>query len=456
MISLLFLTTLIFLNCLGIVEHFMKQNAIERYFGIDGTNTTLKTEILAGLTTFLTMAYIIFVNPNILAQAGMDKNAVFVATCLASALGCFLMGFLARLPVALAPGMGLNAFFTYTVVLEMGQTWQTALGAVFLSGCIFVLISLFRVREWVINAIPETLKQGIVAGIGAFLAFIALKEAQIIVASNATFVTLGDLTQFAPAMAILSFFLIVVFIQRKMSSAVILAILIVTMISLAAGQTSYQGLVSMPPSIAPTFMQLDIKSAFDVGMISVIFAFLFVDLFDTSGTLIGVTKKAGLIQADGKIPNMGKALIADSTATITGTMLGTSSVTSFVESSAGVAVGGRTGLVAVVVGVLFLVALFFAPLASVIPSYATAGAIFYVSVLMLFTLRDIHWDDLTEAAPVAVVLLLTPLSFSIADGISLGFITYTAAKVLSGRHKEINVAVWVMTLIFLGKIVFLS
>lgn len=434
----------------------MKQNAIERYFGIDGTNTTLKTEILAGLTTFLTMAYIIFVNPNILAQAGMDKNAVFVATCLASALGCFLMGFLARLPVALAPGMGLNAFFTYTVVLEMGQTWQTALGAVFLSGCIFVLISLFRVREWVINAIPETLKQGIVAGIGAFLAFIALKEAQIIVASNATFVTLGDLTQFAPAMAILSFFLIVVFIQRKMSSAVILAILIVTMISLAAGQTSYQGLVSMPPSIAPTFMQLDIKSAFDVGMISVIFAFLFVDLFDTSGTLIGVTKKAGLIQADGKIPNMGKALIADSTATITGTMLGTSSVTSFVESSAGVAVGGRTGLVAVVVGVLFLVALFFAPLASVIPSYATAGAIFYVSVLMLFTLRDIHWDDLTEAAPVAVVLLLTPLSFSIADGISLGFITYTAAKVLSGRHKEINVAVWVMTLIFLGKIVFLS
>lgn len=434
----------------------MKQNAIERYFGIDGTNTTLKTEILAGLTTFLTMAYIIFVNPNILAQAGMDKNAVFVATCLASALGCFLMGFLARLPVALAPGMGLNAFFTYTVVLEMGQTWQTALGAVFLSGCIFVLISLFRVREWVINAIPETLKQGIVAGIGAFLAFIALKEAQIIVASNATFVTLGDLTQFAPAMAILSFFLIVVFIQRKMSSAVILAILIVTMISLTAGQTSYQGLVSMPPSIAPTFMQLDIKSAFDVGMISVIFAFLFVDLFDTSGTLIGVTKKAGLIQADGKIPNMGKALIADSTATITGTMLGTSSVTSFVESSAGVAVGGRTGLVAVVVGVLFLVALFFAPLASVIPSYATAGAIFYVSVLMLFTLRDIHWDDLTEAAPVAVVLLLTPLSFSIADGISLGFITYTAAKVLSGRHKEINVAVWVMTLIFLGKIVFLS
>lgn len=432
------------------------QNAICRYFGIDGKNTTLKTEILAGVTTFLTMAYIVFVNPNILAKAGMDKDAVFVATCLASALGCFIMGFLARLPVALAPGMGLNAFFTYTVVLEMGQTWQTALGAVFLSGCIFILISLFRVREWVINAIPETLKQGIVAGIGAFLAFIALKEAHIIIASPATFVKLGDLTQFAPSMAILSFFLIVVFIQRKMSGAVILAILAVTLISLMAGQTSYQGLVSMPPSIRPTLMQLDIASAFDVGMISVIFAFLFVDLFDTSGTLIGVTKKAGLVGDDGQIPNMGKALLADSGATITGTLLGTSSVTSFVESSAGVAVGGRTGLVAVVVGVLFLLALFFAPLAGMIPSYATAGAIFYVSVLMLFTLKDIDWDDLTESAPVAVVLLLTPLSFSIADGITLGFITYTTAKVLSGRHKEVGVAVWVMTVVLLSKIIFLK
>lgn len=431
-------------------------NAIERYFGIDNKTTTLKTEILAGLTTFLTMAYIIFVNPNILAQAGMDKGAVFVATCLASAVGCFIMGFLARLPVALAPGMGLNAFFTYTVVLEMGQTWQTALGAVFLSGCIFVLISLFKIREWVINAIPDTLKQGIVAGIGAFLAFIALKEAQIIVASPATFVKLGDLTQLAPSMAILSFFLIVVFAQKKMSAGIILAILAVTLMSLLFGNVSYHGLVSLPPSIEPTLMQLDIAGALDVGMISVIFAFLFVDMFDTSGTLIGVTKKAGLIGEDGKIPNMGKALLADSTATITGTMLGTSSVTSFVESSAGVAAGGRTGLVAVVVGVLFLLALFFAPLAGMIPNYATAGAIFYVSVLMLFTLRDINWDDLTEAAPVAVVLLLTPLSFSIADGIALGFITYAAAKLLSGRYREISIAVWVMAVIFLLKLIFLS
>ena len=431
-------------------------NVIERYFGIDGRNTTIKTEILAGLTTFLTMAYIIFVNPDMLAKAGMDKGAVFVATCLASALGCFLMGLIARLPVALAPGMGLNAFFTFTVVLGMGKSWQVALGAVFISGLLFVLISAFKLREWIINAIPYTLKQGIVAGIGAFLAFIALKSSGIIVASPATFVTMGKLTDFGPAMAILSFFLIVVFVQRKVPAAVMLSILIVTVISLLAGETHYSGIVSMPPSIAPTFMQLDIAGALDVSMVSVIFAFLFVVLFDTSGTLIGVTKKAGLMSTDGQIPNLGKALFADSTAAVAGSLLGTSSVTSYVESTAGVAAGGRTGLTAIVVSVLFLLALFFAPLAGMIPAYATAGAIFYVAVLMLFTLREIDWDDLTEASPVAVVLLLTPLTFSIADGIALGFITYTIAKLVSGRYKEVSPAVWVLTVILLAKLVFLS
>ena len=431
-------------------------NVIERYFGIDGRNTTIKTEILAGLTTFLTMAYIIFVNPDMLAKAGMDKGAVFVATCLASALGCFLMGLIARLPVALAPGMGLNAFFTFTVVLGMGKSWQVALGAVFISGLLFVLISAFKLREWIINAIPYTLKQGIVAGIGAFLAFIALKSSGIIVASPATFVTMGKLTDFGPAMAILSFFLIVVFVQRKVPAAVMLSILIVTVISLLAGESHYSGIVSMPPSIAPTFMQLDIAGALDVSMVSVIFAFLFVVLFDTSGTLIGVTKKAGLMSTDGQIPNLGKALFADSTAAVAGSLLGTSSVTSYVESTAGVTAGGRTGLTAIVVGVLFLLALFFAPLAGMIPAYATAGAIFYVAVLMLFTLREIDWDDLTEASPVAVVLLLTPLTFSIADGIALGFITYTIAKLVSGRYKEVSPAVWVLTAILLAKLIFLS
>lgn len=430
-------------------------DAIKRYFKIDEHNTTIKTEVLAGLTTFLTMVYIIFVNPSMLAQAGMDSGAVFVATCLASAIGCILMGTIAKLPVALAPGMGLNAFFTFTVVLGMGKSWQVALGAVFISGLLFVLISIFKLREWVINAIPYTLKQGIVAGIGAFLAFIALKNANIIVANPATFVSMGNITDFAPAMAILSFFLIVVFVQRKINSAVMLSILIVTMISLIAGDTQYNGIVSVPPSIAPTFMQLDIAGALDVGMISVIFAFLFVVLFDTSGTLIGVTKKAGLMKNDGEIPNLGKALFADSTSAVAGAVLGTSSVTSYVESTAGVSVGGRTGLTAVVTGLLFLLALFFAPLAGMIPAYATSGAIFYVSVLMLFTLREIDWDDLTESSPVAVVLLLTPLTFSIADGIALGFITYTIGKVVSGRYKEVSIAVWVLTVILLAKFIFL-
>ena len=430
-------------------------NAIERYFGIDGQNTTVRTEILAGITTFLTMAYIIFVNPNILADAGMDSGAVFVATCLAAALGCFIMGIYARLPVALAPGMGLNAFFTYGVVLGMGYTWQTALGAVFLSGCIFVLLSLFKIREWVINAIPNSLKQGIVAGIGAFLAFIALKSSGIIVANEATFVSLGDLQQFSPMMAALGFFMIIGLVYRNIPGAVTIGILAVTVIAVLAGQVTFSGVMSMTPPIAPTFMQLDIAGAFDIAMISVIFAFLFVDLFDTSGTLIGVTSKAGLVNEKGDIRNLDKALLADSTATVAGSLLGTSSTTSFVESTAGVAAGGRTGLMAVTVGVLFLLSIFFAPLAGMIPAYATAGAIFYVSVLMLYTLKDIDWEDLTEAAPVAVVLLLTPLTYSIADGISLGFITYTVVKVLTGKFNQVSPAVWVLTIILLGKIVFL-
>lgn len=430
-------------------------NAIERYFGINGENTTVKTEILAGLTTFLTMAYIIFVNPNVLAEAGMDKGAVFVATCLAAAIGCFIMGIYARLPVALAPGMGLNAFFTYGVVLGMGYTWQTALGAVFLSGCIFVLLSLFKIREVIINAIPMCLKQGVVAGIGAFLAFISLQSSGVIVNNDATLVGLGDMTRFSPAMAALGFIVILAFSYRKIPGAVTIGILLVALISLLTGHTQFSGILSAPPSIAPTLMQLDVAGAFDVGMISVIFAFLFVDLFDTAGTLIATTSQAGLIGKDGKIPNMGKALLADSTATVAGTLLGTSSTTSYIESVSGIATGGRTGLMAVTVGVMFLLSTFFAPLAGMIPAYATAGAIFYVAVLMMSTLKDIAWSDLTEAAPVVVVLLFTPLSYSVADGIALGFITFTAIKLLTGRYAEVSIPVWILTLVLLSKIIFL-
>ncbi len=430
-------------------------NAIERYFGINGQNTTIKTEVLAGVTTFLTMAYIIFVNPNVLADAGMDKGAVFVATCLAAAVGCFIMGIYARLPVALAPGMGLNAFFTYGVVLGMGYAWQTALGAVFLSGCIFILLSLFKIRELIINSIPDSIKQGVVAGIGAFLAFISLQTAGVIVNNDATLVGLGDMTAFSPAMAALGFLVIVGLSHKKIPGAVTIGILLVALISLITGNTQFTGIISAPPPIAPTLMQLDIAGAFDVAMISVIFAFLFVDLFDTAGTLIATTSQAGLIGKDGKIPNMGKALLADSSATVAGTLLGTSSTTSFVESVSGIAAGGRTGLVAVTVGVLFLLSMFFAPLAGMIPGYATAGAIFYVAVLMMGTLKDVDWLDLTEAAPVVVVLLFTPLTYSIADGIALGFITFAAIKVVAGKFSDVSIPVWILTAVLLAKIVFI-
>ena len=430
-------------------------NAIERYFGINGENTTIKTEILAGVTTFLTMAYIIFVNPNVLADAGMDKGAVFVATCLAAAVGCFIMGIYARLPVALAPGMGLNAFFTYGVVLGMGYSWQTALGAVFLSGCIFILLSLFKIRELIINSIPDSIKQGVVAGIGAFLAFISLQTAGVIVNNDATLVGLGDMTAFSPAMAALGFIVIVGLSHKKIPGAVTIGILLVALISLITGNTQFTGIISAPPPIAPTLMQLDIAGAFDVAMISVIFAFLFVDLFDTAGTLIATTSQAGLIGKDGKIPNMGKALLADSSATVAGTLLGTSSTTSFVESVSGIAAGGRTGLVAVTVGVLFLLSMFFAPLAGMIPGYATAGAIFYVAVLMMGTLKDVDWLDLTEAAPVVVVLLFTPLTYSIADGIALGFITFAAIKVVAGKFSDVSIPVWILTAVLIAKIVFI-
>ena len=430
-------------------------NAIERYFGIDGQNTTIKTEILAGVTTFLTMAYIIFVNPNVLADAGMDKGAVFVATCLAAAIGCFIMGIYARLPVALAPGMGLNAFFTYGVVLGMGYAWQTALGAVFLSGCIFILLSLFKIREIIINSIPDSIKQGVVAGIGAFLAFISLQTAGVIVNNDATLVGLGDMTSFSPAMAALGFIVIVGLSHKRVPGAVTIGILLVAAISLITGNTQFTGIISAPPSIAPTLMQLDIAGAFDVAMISVIFAFLFVDLFDTAGTLIATTTQAGLIGKDGKIPNMGKALLADSTATVAGTLLGTSSTTSYIESVSGIASGGRTGLMAVTVGVLFLLSVFFSPLAGMIPGYATAGAIFYVAVLMMETLKDVKWNDLTEAAPVVVVLLFTPLTYSVADGIALGFITFTAIKVVAGKFSDISIPVWLLTAVLLAKIVFI-
>lgn len=432
------------------------RGALDRYFKLGEHNTDVKTEIIAGITTFLTMAYIIFVNPSILSEAGMDYGAVFVATCLAAAIGCLVMGLWANYPVALAPGMGLNAFFTYGVVLGMGHTWQVALGGVFLSGVTFFLLSIFRIREWIINAIPMTLRLGIAAGIGLFLGMIALKNAGIVVDNPATLVGVGDLSQPAPLYALGGFFLITALAHLRVTGAVMIGILGVTILAMLLGHNEFAGVVSMPPSIAPTILQLDISGALDVGMISVVFAFLFVDLFDTSGTLVGVAHRGGLLDKDGKLPRLGRALMADSTATMAGAALGTSTTTSYVESTAGIAAGGRTGLTAVVVAVLFLCGLFFSPLAGSIPPYATAGALLYVAALMTGSLAHVDWDDATEAAPVMIAALAMPLTFSIAEGIALGFVSYVAIKALSGRFRDLNSAVVILGILFAFKLIFID
>lgn len=430
---------------------------LNRLFALNAHNTTVRTEFIAGLTTFLTMAYIIFVNPSMLAQAGMDKGAVFVATCLAAAAGCFIMGFIANLPVALAPGMGLNAFFTFTVVLGMGRTWQEALGAVFLSGLLFILVSLFKIREWLINAIPNTLKKAIAAGIGGFLMLIAFKQSGIIVDNPATLVSLGNLTHYTEAMTFFCFFLIVVLEYRRIPAGVLIAILVTTMLSIAFGRSpALTSIVSAPPSLAPTFMQMDIMGALNISMLSVIFAFFFVDLFDTAGTLVGVTNRAGLSTPEGNIPNLKRALLADSGATIVGAAFGTSNTTSYIESASGVAAGGRTGLTAIVVGILFLCAIFFSPLAGVVPIEATSGAILYVSILMMYALGDIDWSDVSEAAPSAITVMGMMLSYSIADGISLGFIAYTVIKSLTGKINQVTIGVWVITITLVLRLIMMA
>ncbi|WP_220814598.1 NCS2 family permease [Pseudomonas paralcaligenes] len=427
---------------------------LEKLFQLKAHDTNVRTEILAGLTTFLTMAYILFVNPAILGETGMDKGAVFVATCLAAAIGSAVMGLIANYPIALAPGMGLNAFFTYTVVLHMGYTWQTALGAVFISATLFFLLSIFRIREWIVNSIPLPLRSAIAAGIGLFLALIALKEAGLVVDNPATLVGLGDLTAPGPLLAVLGFFLIVALEARRVTGAVMIGILAITALAIALGVTPFGGVVSMPPSLAPTFLQLDIAGAFEVGMISVIFAFLFVDLFDNTGTLIGVAKRAGLMSKDGHLPKMGRALIADSTAAMGGSLLGTSTTTSYIESASGVAAGGRTGLTAIVVAVLFLLALFFAPLAGTVPAFATAPALLFVAVLMTSGLAEIDWDDITVAAPVVITALAMPLTFSIANGIAFGFIAWVLIKALAGRFRDLNPALVILAAIFVVKFAF--
>jgi AGZA family xanthine/uracil permease-like MFS transporter len=424
---------------------------LNTYFKISEHNSTIRTEVLAGLTTFLTMGYIIFVNPDILSQAGIDHNAAFVATCLAAALGTFLMGVVANYPIGLAPGMGVNAFFTYTVVLGEGYSWQVALGAVFIAGLLFLILSLLPIRVWIINAIPRSQKMAIAAGIGLFLAIIALQKMAIIVDHPATLVTLGNITKPAVLLSIFCFLIIVTLEIRKIPGAIIIGIFATTIIGVMLDISQFGGVMSIPPSLAPTFAELDIAGAFNLGMISIILAFLFVHMFDTAGTLVTVANSAGLLDKDGKLPRLNKALLADSASMLAGSVIGTSPVTSFIESTSGVKAGGRTGLTAVVVALLFLASLFFAPLVGSVPSYATFPVLLFVASLMMRNITQIDWEDMTEYVPAVITMTLMPLSYSIADGIGFGIITYALLKILSGRMDKTHIPVLMLAVVFISK-----
>ncbi|MEP4149410.1 MAG: NCS2 family permease [Halioglobus sp.] len=430
------------------------QALLERLFKLEEHETRASTEVLAGITTFITMAYIIFVNPQMMASAGMDLGASFAATCLAAALACVFMGLYANWPVGLAPGMGLNAFFTYTVVGEMGYSWQVALGAVFIAGVLFVIMSVTRLRAWMLNSIPRDLRLAMGAGVGLFIGFIGLKSGGLITENPATLLSLGDLTQPEPLLAALGFTLIAGLSVRQVPGAIMLGVLIITVLSLLTGMVEYQGIIAPPPSIAPTLMQLDIAGAFEVGMVSVIIAILFVNLFDTAGTLLGVATRANLVNEQGEIQNMDKALQADSSSSVVGALFGCAPVTSYVESAAGVAAGGRTGLTAVTVGILFLLAMFFSPLAGMVPAYATAGALIYVALLMMSGMQGLDYEDATELIPSLLTIIMIPLSFSIANGIAVGFISYVAIKIIAGRSGDVTFGAWFLAVIFLAKFAF--
>ena len=427
----------------------------ERFFGLAQRGTDVRTELTAGATTFLTMAYIAFVNPQILSDAGMPFDAVFVATCLAAAFSTLVMGLYANYPIALAPGMGLNAFFAYGVVLGLGHTWEVALGAVFVSGVLFLVLSVLPVRRWIVEAIPQGLKLAIAAGIGLFLGVIALKNAGIIQASEATLVTTGELMAPGPVLSLLGFCAIVALAARRVPGAALIGMLGVAAAGLLLGVSEWKGVASLPPDPTPTLLALDIAGALQAGMIAVVLTFLIVDLFDTAGTLIGVAHQAKLLDDRGKLPRIERALIADSTGTVGGALLGTSPVTSYIESAAGASAGGRTGLTAVTVAVLFLACLFFAPLAGSIPDYATASAILYVACLMARPLVDVNWRDVTESAAAIITVIAIPLTFSIADGIGIGFLTYVLIKVMAGRQRECSPMLIAVALLFAMKFAWL-
>jgi len=428
---------------------------LEKIFHLESHNTSIKQEFLAGFTTFITMAYIIFVNPQMMASSGMDQGASFVGTCIAAAIACFAMGVYSNWPVGLAPGMGLNAFFTYTVVGEMGYSWEVALGAVFLAGILFVIMSITPLRKWMLDSIPLNLRIAMGSGVGLFIGFIGLKSGGIIVSNNATFLSLGNFLEIETLLSGLGFLLIAILAVRNVSGAIIIGVLSVTLLGVLLNLVQFQGFVAYPPDVSPIFMQLDILGALDLAMISVIMSFLFVNLFDTAGTLMGVATRAKLIDETGEVINLEKALKADSSSSVIGSFLGCAPVTSYVESSAGVEAGGRTGLTAVFVGVFFLIAIFFSPLAAIVPAYATAGALIYVAILMLSGMEKLDWTNFTELLPALIIIIMIPLTFSIANGIALGFISYVVMKISTGDVRNISSGAWFLTIVFLAKFIFL-
>ncbi len=419
---------------------------LNRQFKLEENGTTVQREIVAGIATFLTMAYIIVVNPLILKDAGMDFGAVFTATIVAAFIGTAIMGLWANWPVAMAPGMGLNAFFTFGVVKGMGHSWELALGAVFCSGILFLLLSATKIRQWIIEAIPKSLRLGVGAGIGFFLAVIGLSNAGIVVDHPATLITIGDLTSRTAALACLGFIIMMVLDARKVPGSIVIGILVVTVIGLLTGDATWGGGDWLPPSLAPTFFALDLAGVFELGLIIVILTFLFVDFFDTAGTLTSVANMAGKIDDDGKVDGIGRAVISDGAATTVGALLGTSSTTSYIESGAGIKEGGRTGLTAMTTAVLFLLCLFLAPLAKTIPGWATAPALVFVATFFAKNLKDLDWDDMTEYGPAILAAVIMPFTYSIANGIAIGFTAYVLVKALTGKVGDVHPAVWLLAL----------
>ena len=435
---------------------------LERVFGLKANGTNIRTEVLAGVTTFMTMAYIVVVNPTILGEAGLPVAAVAAATCLAAGLGSILMGLIANYPLALAPGMGLNAYFTYTVVKGMGVPWETALGCVFLSGVAFLILTLVGVRQMIVAAIPKPLFSAVAAGVGLFIAFIGLKEAGIIVANPATTVALGDLTTPTAAVAIMGLVLIAVLQAWRVKGAILIGILLATAAGWALGLAKVAPATSSLAELTATAFKMDVMGAFNLkggiglALLEIIFVFLFVDLFDNVGTLVAVTKKAGLQAPDGSIPRLNRILIADSAATMIGAAAGTSTVTSYIESAAGVTAGGRTGLTAVVVGVLFLVTLFFAPLVQAIPAAATAPALILVGALMVGSLAEVDWADPTVAIPAFLTLITIPLTFSIANGLAFGITSYAVLRLLTGKIGKGDWLLLILAALFVVRFIYLA